>query len=316
MSAILIQLQSRPLVKAQQLAEKFSISLRTVYRDVKALEAAGVPIIGEAGTGYRLMEGYKLPPILFSADEAAALLTAAKLMQLLSDGPTARFYDSALSKIRAVLRHTDKDRLASLDDHIAVVAHPTFVFQKPAELHLTKILQAIAAAVVVAFTYTSISKQEQLQRRADPIGIYYQGSHWYLVAYCHLRHDYRNFRTDRIQHLQLTGEAVTQIHPPLQRFLNRLTEQKALQKVVLDVHPGTLKYFGEQKYYNGFVKEEANGDVVRMTFLTASLSGFARWFLLFGEQAEIIEPASLQQTVAAIAKTILEKLQVPRPLLT
>jgi predicted DNA-binding transcriptional regulator YafY len=78
LAAILIQLQSRPLVKAQDIAEKFSISLRTVYRDVKALEEAGVPVIGEAGTGYRLMEGYKLPPVMFNMDEATALLTASK----------------------------------------------------------------------------------------------------------------------------------------------------------------------------------------------------------------------------------------------
>ena len=79
LAAILIQLQSRPLVKAQDIAEKFSISLRTVYRDVKALEEAGVPVIGEAGTGYRLMEGYKLPPVMFNMDEATALLNCIQI---------------------------------------------------------------------------------------------------------------------------------------------------------------------------------------------------------------------------------------------
>jgi len=74
LAAILIHLQSRSLVRAQDIADKFSISLRTVYRDVKALEEAGVPVIGEAGTGYRLMEGYKLPPVMFNMDEATALL--------------------------------------------------------------------------------------------------------------------------------------------------------------------------------------------------------------------------------------------------
>jgi len=69
LAAILIQLQSRRLVKAQDIADKFSISLRTVYRDVRALEEAGVPVIGEAGTGYKLMEGYKLPPVMFNHDD-------------------------------------------------------------------------------------------------------------------------------------------------------------------------------------------------------------------------------------------------------
>ncbi|HEV7332490.1 MAG TPA: YafY family protein [Flavisolibacter sp.] len=316
LSAILIQLQSRPLVKAQDIAERFSISLRTVYRDVKALEEAGVPIIGEAGTGYRLMEGYKLPPILFNQDEASALLTAAKLMQSMSDAPISQHYQSALDKIKAVLRRTEKHQIAELDNHIAVVAHPSFVYTKPTELHLSKILQAIAGNTILEFGYTSVSRGENLRRKAEPIGIYYQGSHWYLVAYCHLRKDYRNFRTDRINGLQLTEEKMAQSHPPLQNFLSRVTEKKGLQKVVIDVNADTIKYFGEQKYYNGFVKEEKNGDLVRMTFLTSSLTGFARWYLLFAEEATIVEPLDLQDTVSALAEKILQKMENSRLLLT
>ena len=166
LSAILIQLQSRPLVKAQDIAKKFSISLRTVYRDVKALEAAGVPIIGEAGTGYRLMEGYKLPPIMFNQNEASALLTAAKLMQSMSDAPSSKHYTSALDKIKAVLRSAEKHHIAELDEHIAVVPHHTLVYEKPTELHLPKILQAISSSVILGFHYTSISKNEQLRRKS------------------------------------------------------------------------------------------------------------------------------------------------------
>jgi len=316
LSAILIQLQGKPLVKAQELATKFSISLRTVYRDVRALEEAGVPIIGEAGTGYRLMEGYKLPPILFNPDEAAALLTAAKLMQSLSDVPTSRHYQSALDKIKVVLRLTEKHQLAQLDSHIAVVSHPTFVYEPPAELHLSKILQAISNGSILQFEYTSIGKQEKLQRKAEPIGMYYQGRHWYLVAFCCLRQDYRNFRTDKIERLVVTAETITQHHPPLQNFLNQLTQKRELQKVVVDVNSSIVKYFGEQKYYNGFVAEEKRGDQVRMTFLTASLSGFSRWYLLFGEAAEIVEPESLKAMVAAVAEKILKKLEPAKTLLT
>src|ERR1700733_8650317 len=103
LSAILIQLQSHRLIKAQQIADKFSISLRTVYRDVHALQ--------EAGTGYSLMEGYKLPPIMFNADEASALLTAAKLMQSKTDATSSKHYGSALDKIKAVLRLAEKDHI-------------------------------------------------------------------------------------------------------------------------------------------------------------------------------------------------------------
>lgn len=230
LAAIVIQLQTRRLVKAQDIADKFSLSLRTVYRDIRALEEAGVPVIGEAGSGYRLMEGYKLPPVMFSQDEASALLTAAKLMQSLSDENSSKHYTAALDKIKAVLRLAEKDHVAELDEHIAVVSHPAIVREKPAELHLQKILKAISSNTVIDFTYTSIEKKESLQRKAEPVGIYYQGSRWYLIAFCRLRNDYRNFRTDQINRLTLTDEKMIQIHPPLDSFINKIAPKREVQK--------------------------------------------------------------------------------------
>ncbi len=316
LAAIIIQLQSRPLVKAQDIADKFSISLRTVYRDVHALEEAGVPVIGEAGIGYRLMEGYKLPPIMFNSDEVSAMLTASKLMQSMSDENSSKHYLSALDKIKAVLRLAEKEHIEEINEHITVVSHPTFVYEKPSELHLPKILRAIATSAVVEMNYTSIEKSESLQRRAEPVGIYYQGSHWYLVAFCKLRNDYRNFRTDKINKLQVTDEKMKQIHPPLQSFINKVASERKLQKVVIDVDKEIMKYFGEQKYYNGFVKEEDAGKYVRMTFLCGSLMGFSRWFMLFGDKATIVEPLELNDMVAAIAENILKKIEINQMLLT
>lgn len=308
LAAIVIQLQSRRLVKAQDIADKFSISLRTVYRDIHALEEAGVPVTGEAGIGYRLMEGYKLPPVMFNQDEASALLTAAKLMQSMSDENSSKHYISALDKIKAVLRLAEKDHLEEIDEHIAVVSHPAIVYEKPTELHLQKILKAIASDTVIEINYTSIEKNETLCRKAEPVGIYYQGSHWYFIAYCRLRNDYRNFRTDKINKLTFTNEKMGQKHPPLLSFVNRITEQRQVQKVVIEVQKDIIKYFGEQKYYNGFVKEEEAGDYICMTFLSGSLNGFARWFMLFGDKAKIIEPLELNDMVTEIAGNILKKL--------
>lgn len=316
LSAILIQLQSRPLVKAQDIATKFSISLRTVYRDIKALEEAGVPIIGEAGTGYRLMEGYKLPPAMFNQDEAAALLTAAKLMETMSDAPLSKHYSSALDKIKAVLRSAEKYSIAEMDEQIAVISHPAFTYEKETELHLPKILQAIASSTLLEFDYTSIEKNELLKRKAEPIGIYYQGNYWYLVAYCHLRNDYRTFRTDKIGKLVVTDKKITQQHPPLQQFINREAEKKQLKKIVIDVESQVVKYFGKQKYYNGFINEEASGDNVRMTFLTTSLTGFARWFMMFGDYATIVEPMELRDLVTGISEKIFKKREYSSALLT
>lgn len=309
LAAIVIQLQSKRLVKAQEIADKFGISLRTVYRDIHALEEAGVPVIGEAGIGYRLMEGYKLPPVMFNEDEASALLTASELMQSMSDENSSKHYITALDKIKSVLRLAEKDHLHDIDERIAVVSHPALVGKKPLELHLQKILKAVASATVVDINYTSIEKNESLQRKAEPVGIYYQGSHWYLIAFCRLRNDYRNFRTDKIDKLLLTDEKIVHTHPPLQRFINQLSCERQVHKVVIEVEKGTMKYFGEQKYYNGFVKEEDAGKYMHMTFLTGSLHGFARWFMLFGDQAKIIEPLALNDMVTEFAVNIIKRIE-------
>ena len=120
-TAILVQLHTRRVVKAQDLAERFEISLRTVYRDMRSLEEAGVPIVGEAGIGYSLMEGYKLPPVLFSKEEALALVTAEKMVDKFTDDATQRNYRSALYKIKAVLRVQEKDLLERVEDSILVL---------------------------------------------------------------------------------------------------------------------------------------------------------------------------------------------------
>src|SRR6202000_756577 len=119
-SAILIQLQSRRVVKAADIAERFNISLRTVHRDVKTLEEAGIPFIGEAGVGYSIMDGYRLPPVMFTREGATAFFTAAKLFEKLTDASTMANHKSAMYKIRAILKTTEKDLLEDMDGNIEV----------------------------------------------------------------------------------------------------------------------------------------------------------------------------------------------------
>ena len=221
-----------------------------------------------------------------------------------------------MDKIRAILRHAEKDHIQEIDEHIAVMNHPSIVYQPQAELYLQSILKAIGSSLVIDMLYTSLEKDETTSRKVEPVGIYYLGSHWYLIAFCQLRNDYRNFRTDKIKQLTITAETISKEHPPLQSFMNQMAAEREVHKVVIDVEPGIVKYLGDQKYYNGFVKEEKAGDYIRMTFLTGSLMGFSRWFMLYGDHAKIVEPAELNDMVTAIAENILKKLEISQMLLT
>lgn len=307
-AAILIQLQSRRVTKAQDIADRFAISLRTVYRDVKALEEAGIPIIGEAGIGYSLMDGYRLPPVMFSREEAIAFLTAEKMVDQLTDSANSANYRSAMYKIRSVLKSTEKDLLENIDTHIEVLQGRRKNRINP-ELDLIQpILSSIGEKKIVALKYFSHYSQQRTERLVEPVGVFYLDGYWHLIAYCRLRNDYRDFRLDRVEGIRRTDETFDQKHPLLKEHLQCMYKDMELQEVIIRVHKKAVPYLGDQKYYSGYVSEKPIGDEVEMVFLTHSIEGFARWYLMFGDTASIIKPDELAEKVKNIALKTVEKL--------
>ncbi|ULQ50618.1 helix-turn-helix transcriptional regulator [Flavihumibacter fluvii] len=307
-TAILIQLQSKKVVRAQEIADRFEISLRTVYRDVKTLEEAGIPIIGEAGVGYSIMEGYRLPPVMFTREEAVSFLTAEKMMEKMTDASLRDQFQSAMFKVKAVLRTTEKEFLEDMSEHIEVVDNPYLPKKGLNQTHLQAILKSITDKEVLDIGYFANQTQEYSNREVEPVGIFYQGNYWHLIAYCRLREDYRNFRTDRIRYMNRTSRHFTTKHPSLHTFLCKMEKEKDLFTIIILVDKPALRYFGDQKYYNGFVSQKELDGRIEMTFVTASLMGFAKFFLLFGEYAEIVSPPELKDLVGVNLSAIKKKL--------
>ncbi|HNU88062.1 MAG TPA: YafY family protein [Ferruginibacter sp.] len=307
-TAILVQLQSKRIVKAQEIADRFSISLRTVYRDIKTLEEAGVPVAGEAGVGYCIMEGYRLPPVMFTKEEAIAFLTAEKMVEKLTDPSSRKYYNEAMFKVRSVLRYAEKDMLEDMSGYIEVVENPYLPAKGNDSIHLQTILKSIAANEILDIGYFANHSQQYSNRDVEPVGIFYQGSHWYMIAYCRLRKDYRSFRTDRISYINQTGRHFEKQHPSLQSFLTKMSKEKEMFTIVIRVDREVLKYLGDQKYYNGFVSQKETGDKMEMNFVTASMMGFAKFYLLFGEHAEIISPPGLKDMVKKNLEEISKRL--------
>lgn len=308
-SAILIQLQSKRVVKAQEIADRFSISLRTVYRDIKTLDESGIPILGEAGVGYSIMEGYRLPPVMFTREEATALLTAEKLVEKLTDTSTQQTYAAAMFKIKAVLRGTEKDHIENMEQHIEVIDSPSFSKTKTENAYLQNILKAVAERSVLNIDYFAEHNQEKTNRNIEPVGIFYMGRYWYMIAYCTLRKDYRTFKVDNIRYLSITAIQFNKQHPALQSFLNKVCKEKELSTIIIKVEKEVMKYLGEQKFYMGFVSQKEKDGKMELTFLSSSLTGFARWYMMFGEQAEIIEPYELNDLVRTNLTALSKKLR-------
>lgn len=307
-TAILIQLQSRKIVKAQDIADRFKISLRTVYRDVKTLEEAGVPVIGEAGVGYSIMDSYRLPPVMFTKEEATAFLTAEKLIEKFTDQSTEENYKSAMFKVRAVLRGTEKDMLENMEERIEVIRRLSPFNPDSVSNTLPVILKSIAEKKVLHIDYSAFHSNEKTKREIEAVGVFYATGYWHTIAFCRLRNDYRDFRADRISQIYITDKIVEKQHPSLKKYLEEVATNQNLEEVVIRIDPTISRYLQESKYYNGFVSEKNADDKIEMTFLTISMDTFMRWYLMFADHATIIRPVSLHHKLKQFVLKISEKI--------
>lgn len=306
LTAILTQLQSKRVTKAQEIADRFGISLRTVYRDVRALEEAGVPVIGEAGQGYSLVEGYRLPPVMFTQEEAQAMVVAEKIFEKLSDRSSGAHFHSAMLKIKSVLRNSEKDRLDQLSPLVAVFRNRNQLQLKGKDEHLRMILDALSAKKLLEMSYTTFDEEKTSSRTVEAVGVYYAFEQWYLIAWCRLRQDYRTFRLDRISRLTMLEETYqSEGHPTLKEYIDKVRASENLIQIVLAVPFSTEKYLREQKYNQGFVLEKRLEDYVEMTFMTSHLEGFIRWLVSLADQVRIISPVEAKERLEGLAAEIL-----------
>jgi len=306
--AILIQLQSRRIVKAQDLADRFNVSLRTIYRDIRSLQTAGVPIASEAGIGYELVEGYRLPPVMFTREEASSFVAAEKLMQKFIDKRLGDHFASAIAKMKAVLRMADKDWISSIEEQV-LVRQGQSIFNEKVPEAMSVLFDSLARKEQVEVRYKKLESSEPELRRIEPVGVFHENEFWYLMAYCHLRKDYRRFRTDRIHGIRKTDDPFTKEHPELKTFLQQRPEVPRT-KVRIIVEPKVAGYLQWNRHHHGFTEEKTTKEGIEMTFMSRyPESDFARWFLGFGDHAKILEPESLRHCIQQIVEKQLENLK-------
>ncbi|QQD16520.1 YafY family transcriptional regulator [Sphingobacterium sp. UDSM-2020] len=204
LTAILTQLQTKRLITASELAEKFLVTKRTIYRDIKALEMAGVPILVEEGKGYSLMEGYRVSPIMFTESEANALITAEQLILKNKESSFVKEYSEAINKIKSVLRNNTKDKANLLSDRVVFRINSD---NDSTSNYLSTIQLAMTNFKLIKIKYRFSSENKQFtERTIEPFAIYSTQENWLLIAYCRLRKDFRAFRLDRILDLLTLNE--------------------------------------------------------------------------------------------------------------
>ena len=307
--AILIQLQSKKIVRSQELADRFGVSLRTIYRDLLTLEKAGVPVYGEAGVGYSLVEGYRLPPVMFTREEAGSFLAAEKLMQQFTDKGLGEYFESAMYKVKSVLRGSEKDWLAALDAQVTVNnSRPVFNEAVPNALPL--LFESLAGKKQIILHYQAINADQPESRAIEPVGLFHENHFWYILGYCHLRQDYRQFRLDRIQGIYKTEKPFSRQHGTVEdhRYPNNKTEKRAEVKLLVDHSVSRYMTSGFQ-YYQIIAKENHDHQIALTLSVSTSDKGFVRWLAMFSDYIDVLQPASLQQELKSFLEKALKRLE-------
>lgn len=215
--AILTQLQTKRILTATILAEKFNVSIRTIYRDIRALEQAGVPITTEEGIGYSLMEGYKIPPVMFTEKQANALILAEQLVLKNKDTSFIKDYIDAIDKIKAVLMQSEKDKANLLADRTRFEQNSN---RERNSNVISELQKALTNFQLVEINYTNENNNPS-KRTIEPFAIISTTENWLLIAWCRLRKEFRYFRLDRISEMKILPEKFEQHKMTLQEYFDK-----------------------------------------------------------------------------------------------
>jgi len=283
------------------MAERFGVSLRTIYRDMRTLSEAGVPICGNSGVGYSLVEGYRLPSLMFTKEEAMAFLTAEKIIEQLTDTQNSNYFRQGMDKIRAALRAVDKKYLHDMDATIAVYKSRNTGESLPNLMQI--ILSSINDKLIIEIDYINADENKS-KRSLEAVGVSYTHPRWYLSAWCHLREEYRMFRLDRIGNIETTCNKHTKMHPPLESLLG-CDDPQCLIEVVLHTSKEVSKHSADRCHFMGLTEEKelANGQI-EQTYMAYSLEGLARWVLANADTTTVIKPIEIKGIIKKIIKNL------------
>ncbi|KAA3613724.1 MAG: YafY family transcriptional regulator [Calditrichaeota bacterium] len=303
--AIVLLLQSHRVLRAQEIADHFEICVRTAYRDLRALEEAGVPLCAEPGIGYSLVKEYHLPPVMFTHEEASALTIGGKFVEQLTDEALKKNMQTALLKIYSVLPRDKQIYLSTLQATTQIIPRSMTTLGENSN-KITQLQEAIARQKVVKISYFAYYNQKETQRNIEPAGLLYYGDNWHLIAWCRLRNDYRDFRLNRIRELKtLESDFLARPNFNLADYVRTLNDVKNAIEVKVKF-PIAMTHFIRNREFFGFVEEKTGAKFTTMTFLIESLPWMAHWLLSYGAAAEVISPESLKSMIKKEAQNVLD----------
>ena len=299
--AITTQLQSRRSVRATDLAGHFEVSPRTIYRDIAALSESGIPIIALPGQGFALADGFFLPPLHLTTDEATALILGARLLSSSATRNVAAAADEAVDKLLSVLGNDQRRLLADISDVFELSVSPGLAGRLDlTDERIAALQRAILERRVISPRYFRRNRAQETHRQVEPRRLTFVAGAWYLSAFCRLRQDDRAFRLDRIDGLAVEPE---RFRP---RAADRPRGSPASEAVVRFWHD--VARWAEERQHWSFVAATRDDGNLIATYRLNDLDQIAPWLLGWGTAVEVISPRALRERLRHEAERVAEML--------
>ena len=302
--AMVLLLQSRRVITAEDIAAHFETSVRTVYRDIAALGESGVPIVAEAGVGYSLARGYHMPPVMFTEDEAAALVIGAEITEQVADESLKRSIGGALLKIRSVLSADRRDYVSRLERAVSVQ------FRSSPQLgsDLMPIQDAVVRRRCVKLFYNAGRRGEITERIVEPLGVVFYSQQWHLIGWCRLRGAFRDFRLDRVDRWQVLNE-IFDGHADfsMEDFLRKEWSDVEMAAATVLIAPEVLDWFRAHAPCSSMKETPQPNGWVRVEFLSFAPQYLPHWLMSFGGKLRVEHPPELQERIKVEARAVLEQ---------
>jgi predicted DNA-binding transcriptional regulator YafY len=307
--SIIFILQSKPSVKAAELAEELGVSERTIHRYMGMLDELGIPIYSERGPygGFSLVRGYKLPPLIFTAEEATVLYLGANLIKEVWGKSYRDAACAATAKLDNVLPDEFLQEVSQAQESLVVTGLHRFDYS-PWEHFIDDLRRCVEDRRRVHLVYRALSSQETTQREVDPYALVHQWGVWYLVSYCHLRREMRTFRVDRIQ--ALTSLETTFVKPAdfsVTEYMARSFQPpEPVHEIEVRFDSSVAPFVKEERADWQHLTENPDGSVT-VTFMSSELDWPASFVLRYGEAATVVRPPELVEKVKATAQAIVAR---------
>ncbi len=299
--AILLELQARGLARAEDLAQHFEVSVRTVYRDLEALSESGVPLVATPGKGYQLMDGYFLPPLAFTATEAALLVLGGEFIKRRVDLELQQAAATALQKLHGVLPQDRREAVSRWQNELQFSS----IALASNDPRLTDLRAAVQEHRVLRLRYHAFRRAKPEDREVEPITMIYFGERWHLGAYCRLRQGPRLFRLDRIDSYAVREERFTlDERHSLPRYSEDWKNEAPEARVRFE--PAVERWVRERQPFT-FVREERDDLGAVFVYAIRNEDDLVRWLMGWGASAEVLSPPTLHARLAAEVWRMLSK---------